>query len=64
MGRVHRFQSALIKRAIAGVEKVLGTYNVLPEVDPDSPNWLIKTAADSIKKWLHAEAGGLVERQW
>lgn len=64
MGRAHRFQPALIDRAIDGVENVLATFDVLPELEPETPGWSTETAADSTKTWLRADTGGLVEMQW
>ena len=64
MGRAHRFQPALIERAIDGVENVLAEYDVLPDIEPEEPKWYTTTAADTTKRWLRADTGGLVEMQW
>jgi len=64
MGKAHRFQPALIENALAGVENVLGEYDVLPAVDPAEPRWLKVMGGDQEKRWLRADTGGLVDMQW
>ncbi|KAB1191981.1 deacylase [Haloferax sp. MBLA0076] len=64
MGRAHRFQPALVDRALDGVESVLAEYGVLPDVPVSWPGWtrIIDSARD--KTWLRADVGGLVEMQY
>lgn len=64
MGRAHRFQPALIDRALDGVESVLAEYGVLPGDPALWPGWtrIIDSATD--KAWLRADVGGLVEMQY
>jgi hypothetical protein len=64
MGRAHRFQPALIERAIEGVESVLAEYGVLPGEPVVWPGWtrIIDIATD--KTWLRADTGGLVEMRY
>ncbi|MCU4742656.1 succinylglutamate desuccinylase/aspartoacylase family protein [Natronoglomus mannanivorans] len=64
MGRAHRFQPALIERALAGVESVLAEYGLLPGEPVRWPGWYTTTTADSEKRWLRAQTGGLVEMEW
>ena len=64
MGKAHRFQPALIEKAIDGVENVLGEYGVLPDVEPTEPNWLKVMGGDQEKRWLRADDGGLVDMEW
>jgi predicted deacylase len=64
MGRAHRFQPALVDRALDGVESVLAEYGVLPDTPVRWPGWtrVIDSAKD--KTWLRADVGGLVEMQY
>lgn len=64
MGRAHRFQPALVERALDGVESVLAEYGVLPDTPVSWPGWtrIIDSATD--KTWLRADVGGLVEMQY
>ncbi|KAB1196824.1 MULTISPECIES: succinylglutamate desuccinylase/aspartoacylase family protein [Haloferax] len=64
MGRAHRFQPALVERALDGVESVLAEYGVLPDEPVSWPGWtrIIDSAMD--KTWLRADVGGLVEMQY
>lgn len=64
MGRAHRFQPVLIEKALEGVKSVLAEYAVLPDAPVHWPGWYKATAADSTKRWLRADIGGLVEMQW
>ena len=61
MGRAHRFQPALIERAIDGVASVLAEYDLLPGEPVLWPGWTRTVDAVSDKTWLRADAGGLVE---
>ena len=64
MGRAHRFQPVLIEKALEGVESVLAEYELLPETPVHWPGWYKTTSAESTKRWLRADIGGLVEMQW
>jgi len=64
MGKAHRFQPALIEKAVDGVENVLAEFDVLPDVRPTEPKWLTVMGGDQEKRWLRADTGGLVDMQW
>jgi hypothetical protein len=64
MGKAHRFQPALVDRALDGVESVLATYDVSPEGTATEPSWRKVMGPDEEKRWLRAETGGLVEMRW
>ncbi len=64
MGRAHRFQPILIDMALDGVESVLAEYAVRPGEPVRWPGWFKTTSAESTKRWLRADTGGLVEMQW
>ena len=64
MGRAHRFQPALIDKALEGVESVLAEYAILPDSAVHWPGWYVTTSIDSEKRWLRADKGGLVEMVW
>ena len=65
MGRAHRFQPALIERALEGVESVLAEHGVLPGEPVVWPGWTrIIPAATGEKTWLRADVGGLVDMQY
>lgn len=64
MGRAHRFQPVLIEKALEGVESVLAEYELLPGEPVHWPGWYRTTSADSTKRWLRADTGGLVEMEW
>lgn len=64
MGRAHRFQPTLIDKAIEGTTSVFAEYGIVPDELVRWPGWVKKTAADSEKRWLRADSGGLVEMKW
>jgi hypothetical protein len=64
MGKAHRFQPALIDMALTGVESVLAAYDVVPGGTVTEPSWRTLMRAADEKRWLRADAGGLVEMQW
>lgn len=64
MGRAHRFQPALIERALDGVESVLAEYGVLPGKPVIWPGWTRTIDSEGDKTWLRADTGGLVEMQY
>ncbi len=64
MGEANRFQPVLIERAIDGVENVMAEYDLLPETDPDAPEFGKVLQSDGEKEWLRADTGGLVDMKW
>jgi predicted deacylase len=64
MGRAHRFQPALIDRALGGVESVLAEYGLLEDAPVEWPGWTRVVDAASDKAWLRADTGGLVEMRY
>ncbi len=64
MGKAHRFQRALIDRAVAGVKSALAALNCLPDAAADYPGWRRVVDAEREKTWLRADQGGLVEMKW
>ena len=64
MGKAHRFQPALIRKAIGGVESVLAQFELRPGEPIGWPGWyrVIDTAEE--KTWLRADTGGLVDMTW
>jgi hypothetical protein len=64
MGRAHRFQPALVDRALEGVESVLAEYELLPGEPVAWPGWTRVVHDASDKAWLRADTGGLVEMQY
>ncbi|WP_435358184.1 succinylglutamate desuccinylase/aspartoacylase family protein [Haloarchaeobius sp. DFWS5] len=64
MGKAHRFQHALIDRAIEGVESVLAEYGVLPHKPVVWPGWRKVIDSTQEKTWLRADTGGLVDMEW
>ncbi|GGL44649.1 succinate dehydrogenase [Halarchaeum grantii] len=64
MGKAHRFQPALIEKALDGVENVLADYGVYPDGDVSEPSWRKVMGPTEEKRWIRADTGGLVEMQW
>ena len=64
MGKAHRFQPALIEKALAGVESVLAEYGVFPEGEVAAPSWRKTMGPTEEKRWLRADTGGLVDMRW
>lgn len=64
MGRSHRFQPILIEKALEGIDSVLAEYDMIPGAPVHWPGWYKITGADSEKRWLRADMGGLVEMEW
>jgi len=62
MGRAHRFQPVLIEKALEGRER---PRRVRAHARRGGPlaGWFQSTAADSTKRWLRADTGGLVEME-
>jgi len=52
------------REALEGVESVLAEYELTPGEAVHWPGWFQSTAADSTKRWLRADTGGLVEMEW
>jgi hypothetical protein len=64
MGKAHRFQHALVEKALAGVESVLAEYGVYPDGTVAEPAWRKVMGPGEEKRWLRADTGGLVEMKW
>jgi predicted deacylase len=64
MGKAHRFQPALIEKALTGVESVLAEYGVYPSGERTEPSWRKVMGPSEEKRWLRADTGGLVDMQW
>lgn len=64
MGKAHRFQPALIEKALDGVESVLSQYGVYPEGTRAEPSWRKVMGPTEEKRWIRAETGGLVDMKW
>lgn len=64
MGKAHRFQPALIEKALTGIESVLSAYDVYPEGEGVEPAWRKVMGPDEEKRWIRAETGGLVDMKW
>ncbi|MFC5365661.1 succinylglutamate desuccinylase/aspartoacylase family protein [Salinirubrum litoreum] len=64
MGRAHRFQPALIDRALEGVRSVLAEFELLPGEPVTWPGWSRVIDEAREKTWLRADRGGLVEMQY
>jgi len=47
-----------------GGSSVLAEYELTPGEAVHWPGWFQSTAADSTKRWLRADTGGLVEMEW
>ncbi|MFB6141049.1 MAG: succinylglutamate desuccinylase/aspartoacylase family protein [Halosimplex sp.] len=64
MGKAHRFQPALVEKALAGVESVLAEYGVYPDGTVAEPAWRKVMGPTEEKRWIRADTGGLVEMEW
>ncbi|MFC6990040.1 succinylglutamate desuccinylase/aspartoacylase family protein [Haloplanus sp. GCM10025708] len=64
MGKAHRFQPALIAKALDGVESVLAEYGVYPAGEVTEPSWRKVMGPTEEKRWIRADTGGLVEMKW
>lgn len=64
MGKAHRFQPALIEKALEGIESVLADVGVYPEGNVHEPHWIKVMGPNEEKRWIRAETGGLVDMQW
>jgi len=64
MGRAHRFQPVLIEKALEGSRASSPSTSSRPGEAVHWPGWFQSTAADSTKRWLRADTGGLVEMEW
>lgn len=64
MGEENRFQPVLIERAVNGVENVMAAYDLLAENDPQPSTVTKELGNDEERKWLRADAAGLVEMEW
>ena len=61
MGKAHRFQRALIDRALVGVQSVLAEFEMHPDGAVRWPGWRLVVGDEREKTWLRADVGGLVE---
>lgn len=50
--------------ALEGVHSVLAQYEILPGEPVTWPGWYETTSADTDRRWLRADTGGLVETAW
>jgi len=64
MGEAHRFQRALIDRALEGVVSVLAEFGLRPADTVHWPGWRTVIDGNNEKTWLRADAGGLVEMHY
>jgi predicted deacylase len=64
MGKAHRFQPALVEKALDGVESVLAEYGVYPEGTVAEPSWRKVMGPEEEKRWIRADTGGLVDMEW
>jgi predicted deacylase len=61
MGEAHRFQPLLGETALTGIENVMASYGMLPNVTPRKQTWSKVVSSSKEKKWIRADDGGLVE---
>jgi predicted deacylase len=61
MGEAHRFERALIDRALSGVASVFAEYGLLSSEAVHWPGWRAIVDGVEEKTWLRADAGGLVD---
>ncbi|MFB6188336.1 MAG: succinylglutamate desuccinylase/aspartoacylase family protein [Halapricum sp.] len=61
MGEAHRFQRALIDRALEGTRSVLAEFGMRPAESVSWPGWRTVIADSDEKTWIRADAGGLVD---
>ena len=61
MGEAHRFQRALIDRALTGVASVLAEFGCHEESSVYWPGWRTVIDEPDEKTWLRADAGGIVD---
>ncbi|HET7325135.1 MAG TPA: succinylglutamate desuccinylase/aspartoacylase family protein, partial [Halococcus sp.] len=64
MGEAHRFQRALIDRALAGVESVLAEFGLQRTNAVRWPGWRTVIDGGSETTWLRADDGGLVDMHY
>ena len=64
MGEAHRFQRALIDRALVGVESVLAEFGLDQQTAVAWPGWRTVIDSSDEKTWLRADAGGLVDMHY
>lgn len=64
MGRAHRFQSTHYGRAIRCIDNVLAEHEIQPAHSVMWPGWRRVVARGGEKRWIRAETGGLVQREW
>jgi predicted deacylase len=61
LGEAHRFQRALIDKALEGVLSVMAEYGMGETAAVKWPGWRTVINGSEEKTWLRADAGGLVE---
>ncbi|WP_255149261.1 succinylglutamate desuccinylase/aspartoacylase family protein [Halorarius halobius] len=61
MGEAHRFQRALIDKALAGTLSVFAEFGLREEERVAWPGWRTVIDGSDEKTWLRADTGGLVE---
>jgi predicted deacylase len=61
LGEAHRFQRALIDKALEGVLSVMAEYGMQETNTVKWPGWRTVINGSEEKTWLRADAGGLVE---
>ncbi len=64
MGKAHRFQPALIEKAIEGIDGVLAAYDMYPSATPVEITWQKVMGPAEEKRWIRADSGGLVDMHW
>jgi predicted deacylase len=64
MGRAHRVQPALIRRALDGVDSVLAEFGLRPGEPVLWPGWTKVIDAAVERTWVRADVGGLVEMRY
>ncbi|MFC3476575.1 succinylglutamate desuccinylase/aspartoacylase family protein [Halobacterium litoreum] len=63
LGEAHRFERALIDRALDGVRSVFAEYGVFPQETVRWPGWRTVIRSADEKTWLRADVGGIAEMQ-
>ncbi|WP_336133462.1 succinylglutamate desuccinylase/aspartoacylase family protein [Natronomonas amylolytica] len=61
LGEAHRFQRALIDKALEGVLSVMAEFEMRQNEPVKWPGWRVVINGSEEKTWLRADAGGLVE---
>ena len=64
MGRAHRFESVHIDRGKHCVGSVLAEFDMIEDRPVAWPGWRRIVGRGAEKRWIRAETGGLVTREW